>query len=328
MLRRLHNLPSTKHENLLVGIDGADDAGVYLINDEVALVQSVDFFTPIVNEPYDWGRIAAANALSDIYAMGGAPLTALQVVGWPKDDLPLDMLGDVLEGAAAVLEEAACTLLGGHTVDDPEPKFGMAVTGIVHPDELVTNGGAAPGDRIVITKPLGTGLIATAIKRSKASVAQRDAAVESMATLNRGAAAAMRRVGVSAATDVTGFGLLGHLGEMIRGSGMSARIDVAAVPLLPGVRDLAAAGIVSSGTRRNLTTASRFTAFGSAGDVDQVVLADAQTSGGLLLTIDAPLEAALLQALAEEGVAGAAVIGEVVERTFEHGPGGRIDVVV
>jgi selenide,water dikinase len=326
VLRRLHNLGPTKHEDLLVGIDGADDAGVYRISDDVALVQSVDFFTPIVDEPYDWGRIAASNALSDVYAMGGTPLTALQIVGWPKDTLPLDMLGDVLEGAAAVLEEARCTLLGGHTVDDAEPKFGMAVTGLVHPDDIITNAGAVPGNRLVLTKPIGSGLIATAIKRGMASVDQRDAAVESMAALNLGAAAAMRRVGVSAATDVTGFGLLGHLGELIRASSVSALVRMSAVPLLPGVADLADAGMVAGGTRRNMKSAARFTVFGQIDEVGQILLSDAQTSGGLLVAVDAPLESAFLQALSEEGVVGVTV-GEVLARSFEHGPGGRIEVV-
>ena len=324
MLRRVHNLSPTKHPDLLVGIDGADDAGVYRLSDDLALVQSVDFFTPIVDEAYDWGRIAAANALSDIYAMGGRPLTALHVVGWPRDTLPLDLLGDVLEGAADVLEKAACTLLGGHTVDDPEPKFGMAVTGLVHPDDMITNDSARPGDRIVLTKPIGTGIISTAIKRRKASEVERDAVVESMAALNAGGATAMRRIGVRAATDVTGFGLLGHLGEMMRASELSARVHMSAVPLLPGVRALAEAGLIAGGTRRNLKSAARFTSFRDLDEIDQIILADAQTSGGLLIAVEAPLEAALLQALEEEGVKSV-TIGEFTDRTFEDGPSGRIE---
>ena len=326
VLRHIHNLSATRHDQLLVGIEGSDDAGVYRIADDLALVQTVDFFAPIVDEPYDWGRIAAANALSDVYAMGGTPLTALQVVGWPRDSLPLDMLGEVLRGAAAVLTEAACTLVGGHTVDDPEPKFGMAVTGLVHPDEIITNRGAQPGDRIILTKPIGTGLIATAIKRGKSSTAQRDAAVDTMVALNRDAAAAMRRVGVRAATDVTGYGLLGHLGEMMRASEASCVVRFDAVPLLPGVRELAASGVVPAGTGRNLKSASRFTSFGSLDEADRIVLADAQTSGGLLIAVEAPLEAALHLALEEAGVASATV-GEFVPRAFEHGPSGRIDVI-
>jgi selenide,water dikinase len=326
VLRHLHNLSPTQHDDLLVGIEGSDDAGVFRLNDEVALVQTVDFFTPIVDDPYDWGRIAAANSLSDVYAMGGTPLTALQVVGWPRDALPFEMLGEVLRGGADVLAQAGCTLVGGHTVDDPEPKYGMAITGLVHPDEIVSNQGARPGDKIILTKPLGTGLIATAIKRGLASDEQSATAVATMVRLNDGAAAAMRRVGARAATDVTGYGLLGHLGEMVRASDASARIRLADVPLLAGVRDLAEAGVVPGGTVRNLKSAKRFVSFGELGRAEQVVLADAQTSGGLLVAVEAPLEAAFHQALAEEDVA-AATIGEFVARAFEDGPSGRIEVV-
>jgi len=296
---------------------------VFRLSDELALVQTVDFFTPIVDEARDWGRIAAANALSDVYAMGGRPITALQVVGWPRETLPIDLLGDVLEGGASILEEAECALAGGHTIDDPEPKYGLAVTGVVHPDDMITNGGALPGNVLVLTKPIGTGLIATAIKRRVASAEQREAAVAVMTTLNAGAARAMRRVGVTAATDVTGYGLLGHLGEIIRASKVSAEIEAAAVPLLPGVVELAAGGVVPGGTERNLASASRFTRFGELDPVMQTVLADAQTSGGLLVAVDAPLEKAFLQALVDEGVDGVA-IGRVTARDFEGGPSGRV----
>ncbi len=289
------------------------------------MVQTVDFFTPIVDEAYDWGRIAAANALSDVYAMGGRPITALQVVGWPRDGLPFSTLADVLEGGASILEIAGCALAGGHTVDDPEPKYGLAVTGLVHPDDLVTNAGAQPGDVLVLTKPIGTGLIATAIKRGTATPEQRDEAVATMAALNAGAAAAMRRVGANAATDVTGFGLLGHLSEMIRASSASAEIDSAAVPLLPGAKDLAAAGVVPGGTKRNLASVARSTDFGPLDETMQLLLADAQTSGGLLVAVDAPLEKAFLQALVDEGVDGVTV-GRITERDFSHGPSGRIVV--
>ena len=288
-------------------------------------MQTVDFFTPIVDDAFDWGRISAANALSDVYAMGGTPLTALQVVGWPRDELPLDMLGEVLRGGAEILAEASCTIVGGHTVDDPEPKYGMAITGLIHPGDVIRNRGAVAGDRIVLTKPLGTGLIATAIKRGKATPEQSDVAVASMVSLNAGAGAAMRRVGVNAATDVTGYGLLGHLGEMVRGSTASAAIRFSSVPLLPGVQELAKAGIVPSGTRRNLKAALRFTSFDNIEEADQIVLADAQTSGGLLVAVEPALEAAFLQALAEEEVTGT-TIGEFIPRRFEDGPSGRIEV--
>jgi selenide,water dikinase len=325
VLRTLSELAPAHHADLLVGIEGSDDAGVFRLTPDLALVQTVDFFTPIVDEAFDWGRIAAANALSDVYAMGGRPLTALQIVAWPSGDLPIELLGDVLRGGSAVLEEAGCALAGGHTVDDPEPKYGLAVTGVVHPDHVITNGGGRPGDVLVLTKPIGTGLIATAIKRGVASSAQRDAAVASMATLNAGAARAMGRVGVRGATDVTGYGLLGHLGEMLRAGRVSAELELAAVPLLPGVRELAGAGVVAGGSRRNLATVSRFTDFGDLDEVDRIVLADAQTSGGLLAAVDPPLEKAFLQALAEEGAPGA-VIGRLTARQFSEGPSGRVVV--
>ncbi len=292
----------------------------------MALVQSVDFFTPIVDDARDWGRIAAANALSDIYAMGGSPLTALQMIGWPRDELSMDLLGDVLDGGAAVLAEAGCALVGGHSIDDPEPKYGMAVTGLVHPDDIVTNTGARPGDSLVLTKPLGSGIAATAIKRDKASDRLIVDVTDTMVTLNAGASRAMRRVGVHAATDVTGYGLLGHLHEVLRASDVSVTVEWERVPFLDGIEELAADGIVPGGSRRNLETISRFTEFGELDDVGRIMLADAQTSGGLLVAVDAPLEAAFLQALEDEGVTGV-MIGRFRDREFADGPGGRIDVV-
>ena len=326
VLRPLHNLAAATHPSLLVGFGSGDDAGVFRLADDVALVQTVDFFTPIVDDARAWGRIAAANALSDVYAMAARPVTALQVVGWPRDELPLEVLSDVLEGAASVLETAGCTLVGGHTVDDPEPKFGLAVTGLVHPDDLVTNATGLAGDVLVLTKPIGTGVVATAIKADKAPPDVVAEAVSQMTTLNAGAANAMRRVGVHAATDVTGFGLLGHLGELVRGSGVSAEIDADAAPILPGVEPLLAEGFIPGGTKRNLAAATRFTAFAPAlTEQTRLLLADAQTSGGLLIAVDARLEKALHQALADEGVTGWA-IGRLVERTFPDGPTGRIHV--
>jgi selenide,water dikinase len=309
----------------VVGLGTSDDAGVFRIRDDLLLVQTVDFFTPIVDDARTWGRIAAANALSDVYAMGGTPLTALSIVGWPRDTLPLDLLGDVLEGGSEVLAEAGCVLLGGHTIDDKEPKYGLAVTGVVHPDDLVRNDAAAAGDVLVLTKPIGLGIIATAVKRGDAPDDAAAAAVEVMTTLNAGAARAMRRVGVRAATDITGYGLIGHLAEMMRASGLSATIDVAAVPVLPHVRELIAAGAVPGGTLRNLASAERYTEFGDMVEGERILLTDAQTSGGLLIAIERPLEAALHQALREEGVDGATV-GALRERSFADGPAGRVVV--
>jgi len=325
VLRRVNNSPVVHHDDLIVGIGGSDDAGVYRISDDIALVQTVDFFTPIVDEAFDWGRIAAANALSDVYAMGGTPLTALQLVGWPRDLLPFELLGDVLEGGAAILEEAKCTLVGGHSIDDAEPKYGLAITGLVHPDDIITNDAARPGDVLVLTKAIGTGLITTGIKRGIVETSIRDVAVDSMTRLNAGAALALRRVGARAATDVTGFGLLGHLGEMLRGSGVSAEIEMAAVPMLPGAEQLAADDVAPGGTVRNLTAAERFTRFGEVDRPGRLLLADAQTNGGLLVAIEAPLTNALLQALEDEGETGF-VIGRIVERDFSDGPTGAVTV--
>jgi selenide, water dikinase len=300
VLRRLDNLPATRHPDLLVGFGGSDDAGVFRISAEVALVQTVDFFTPIVDEPGDWGRIVAANALSDIYAMGGIPLTALQLVGWPRDRLPFELLGDVLVGAAEVLAAAGVTIVGGHSIDDPEPKFGLAVTGTVHPDRVLRNRGAVPGDVLVLTKPIGTGVIATGIKRGVVTPDVRDAAVAAMVSLNDRAGRAGVAAAASAATDVTGFGLLGHLGEMLHGVG--AEIDAASVPLLPGAAALAAAGVVPGGTRRNLEHALGFTDFGECDETTRVLLSDAQTSGGLLLAIAPDRVGALLASLTRDAV--------------------------
>ena len=267
--------------------------------------------------------------LTHQHAWNRMPALRTQPLDLPTDrpcKFHLMLHGDVLEGGAAVLEEARCTLVGGHSIDDAEPKYGLAVTGVVHPDEIFGNDGARPGDILVLTKPIGTGLITTGIKRGVVDDTVRDTAVETMARLNVGAARAMRRVGVSAATDVTGFGLLGHLGEMVKGSGVSAEIEVGAVPLLPGANALAAQGVVPGGTQRNLQAASRFTQFGATPEAERLLLADAQTSGGLLLTIEAPLVAALEQALQDEGEQ-AAVIGRIVEKDFTDGPTGAIKVL-
>jgi len=314
------DLPLTRHPDLLVGIEGSDDAAVYRLRDDLALVQSVDFFTPIVDEAYDWGRISAANALSDIYAMGATPLTALQLVGWPRDTLPFELLGEVLQGGAAVLDLAGCLLAGGHSIDDKEPKYGLSVTGFVHPDEIISNRGAEPGDLLVLTKRIGTGLIATGIKQDVVDVAVRTEAVASMVHLNAGAALAMREVGVSAATDVTGFGLLGHLGEML-GDEIGVEVEAAAVPLLQGAAEMAAAGVVPGGTRSNLSHAGGFTDFGSADETTRLLLADAQTSGGLLMAVPAGRADHMIEALQREKTPVAAVIGRF---TPEHP--GRIQI--
>ena len=312
-MRPLHNHPSTVHPDLVVGLSTGDDAGVLRLPDGRLMVQTVDYFTPVVDDPGDWGRIAAANALSDIYAMGGMPSTALQLVGWPRGKLSFDLLGEVILGGIGKLEEAGCLLIGGHSIDSPEPTYGFAVTGFVEPDQLTTNGGARPGDRIVLTKPIGTGIISTGIKNHKADPEMILEAIGIMAELNAGAARAMSAVGVNAATDVTGFGLLGHLGEMVAASEVAAVIEHAAVPLIDGVRELAEAGVVPGGTARNLIAVERFTDFGNLDAAGQLILADAQTSGGLLISVAADRTGDLVGALTVEGTRSAAVVGEITE---------------
>jgi len=305
---------------VLVSPETGDDAAVYALpgNDRLALVQTVDFFTPIVDDPFDWGRIAAANAFSDVYAMGGRPATALNLVAWPVQELPLEMLARVLEGGAEVAREAGVAVIGGHSIHDPEPKYGMAVTGFVDRDRIVRNSTMSPGDVLILTKPLGTGIISTAVKNGQASDGQLRAAVETMVALNAPGAEAMMEAGASACTDVTGFGLLGHLHIALRASGVSALIDASAVPFLDGTRELAEAGMVPSGTRSNLEFVGPHVDWGGLDEVERLMLADAQTSGGLLIAVTEERVAALEDALARRSVL-AVRIGAV-----EEGEPGRI----
>jgi len=293
---------------VLVDATTADDAAVYRLDDARALVVTADFFTPIVDDPYDFGRIAAANALSDVYAMGGRPLFALNLVGFPRDLLGAGVLEEILRGGGDVVRQADAVVLGGHSIDDPEPKFGLCVVGEVAPAEVVRNSTARAGDALVLTKPLGTGIITTALKAGRATPGVLAAAVESMIGLNREAAAAMRRHGVHACTDVSGYGLLGHLREMAIASGVAARIDPSAVPTLPGLAPLIAAGHVPGGTKRNLEDVDASIDWAGTDTPTRTILADAQTSGGLLIALP-PARAAALVA----EVDGAAIIGEIVE---------------
>jgi len=285
---------------------------VFLLSPERALVATVDFFTPIVDDPAAWGAIAVANALSDIYAMGATPLFGLNLVGWPRDRLPFDMLGELLRGATEVAQRAGCLILGGHSIDAVEPTFGMAVIGEVHPDHMLTNAGACAGDRLVLTKPLGTGILATALKRDALLETGMAEAVRSMTVLNDGASRAALRVGVSAATDVTGFGLVGHLTSMLEASKVAAEIGFDALPILAHARNLASRGVVPGGTERNLEAAEKVEWGADLGTTDRYLCVDAQTSGGLLLAVPAENETALLAALREEHTPAAAVIGSVV----------------
>jgi selenide,water dikinase len=278
----------------------------------------VDFFTPIVDSPAAWGAIAAANALSDIYAMGATPLFGLNLLGWPRDRLPFEVLGEVLRGAAEVAKQAGCLVLGGHSIDAVEPTFGMAVLGEVHPDRMLTNAGACAGDVLVLTKPLGTGILATALKRDALLETGMADAVRSMTTLNDGAARAALRVGVSAATDVTGFGLIGHLTGMLEASKVAGEITFDALPILPHARNLASRGVIPGGTQRNLEAATNVDWAPELGPADRYLCVDAQTSGGLLLAVPAENEAALLAALKEERTPVAAVIGRVVAGNPGH----------
>lgn len=308
-------LPPVAHPDLLVGSDTLDDAAVYRLTPDIALVQTVDFFTPVVDDPFDFGRIAAANAFSDIYAMGATPLTALNIVCFPADTLPLDILGRILQGGADTAGRAGATIVGGHTIDDPEPKYGMAVTGIVEPGRQLANAGARPGDALVLTKPLGTGVIATAIKRDTAPAAAVAAAIASMAALNRDASEVAREQGAHAVTDITGFGLLGHLSEMCRASEVAAELWYEALPLLPGAVELVRDGIVPGGTKRNLEHVVPWTAFApELSDWQRLLVADAQTSGGLLLAVPPSALEATVASLKWRGVQAAAAIGRVKEQ--------------
>ena len=309
--------PSMPAEVLVSAATG-DDAAAWRLPDGRALIATVDVFTPIVDDPFDWGRIAATNAFSDVYAMGGTPGFGLNVAGWPVDDLPLEMLGTVMRGGQEVALAAGAVVLGGHTITATEPLYGMVAVGFVDQADLVRNSTAAPGERLILTKPIGTGLISTAIKREVATAEQAEAAVATMTTLNAAAASAMVEAGTAAATDVTGFGLLGHLRRLLEASGAAAVVRADAVPLLPGALDLARSDVVAGGTKRNHAWLQATTDWGQLTPPEQLVLADAQTSGGLLMaTRHAD---ALVAALEERGVPHAE-IGEVV-----RGPGGRIRV--
>ena len=318
MGRILKSLPKVDDPRVLVGTE--DDAGVYKITEDIALVQTVDFFTPIVDDPYDFGAIAAANALSDIYAMGAKPLTALNLVAFPKDG-PLEVLGEIMRGGAEKAQEAGVSIIGGHSIDDKEPKYGLAVTGVVHPGKIALKAGARPGDALVLTKPLGTGIISSAIKTGRAPIETIAAATRNMKMLNKSASDAMVEVGVTGATDITGFGLLGHLHEMLHRSCASGRIRLSMVPVIPGVRELAKLG-VPAGSRANLMyVRDKMSWAEGITEEEQLILADAQTSGGLLIAVAPEKLDALIAGLAARGVGTRATIGEVVP-----GEGGRISV--
>jgi selenide, water dikinase len=295
---------------LLVGLDAPDDAAVYRVAPDIAIVQTVDFFTPIVDDPRAWGRIAAANALSDVYAMGGRPATAMNLVGWPRT-LPFELLGEVLEGAGDACAEAGVAVVGGHSIEDPEPKYGLAVTGTVHPDRIVRTSGAPAGCDLILTKPLGMGIVSSAVKEGRVGPSTVAQATRIMSALNRSASEAMLETGVAAATDVTGFGLVGHLLEMLDDV-TSAELSVGSIPVLEEAVELARAGILPGGSRRNIEAMTHRVGGEGIDDARRAVLFDAQTSGGLLIAVIPESTGSLLESLARRGVEGVARIGRLV----------------
>jgi selenide,water dikinase len=309
VLARL-DLPS--HPDLLVGISTGDDAGVFRLSDDLAIVNTVDFFTPVVDDPFTYGQISAANALSDVYAMGGAPRTALNIVCWPQSGLPSEMLAEILRGAADKAREAGVVIVGGHTVADEEVKFGMAITGVIDPRRIVRNVGAQVGDAMVLTKALGTGILMTAFKRDALGDESYQAAVRSMIQLNAAAASAMLRYDVHAATDVTGFGLVGHTLKMAEGSGVTIVFEESDLPLLPGVIEQCRAGMIPGGGERNRVRISD-----EVSDEIAAIAFDPQTSGGLLIAIPEHQSLALLAELQSSGHREAAIVGRVTARR-EH----------
>lgn len=296
---------------MLVGLDTPDDAGVYKITEDLALVQTLDFFTPIVDDPYMFGQIAAANALSDVYAMGGKPITVMNIVAFPINTLDKNILAEILAGAAEKVKESGASLVGGHSIDDKEPKFGLSVTGTVHPQKIRANAGAKPGDRLILTKPIGVGILTTAIKRDMLEESDIVKVTEVMATLNKTAAEVMDPFNVHSCTDITGFGLLGHTMEMAEGSNVGIRLNFKDVPILPRTRELAEQKVIPGGTKKNHSWLSNRVEYADTIDeIDQLILCDAITSGGLLLSVPESEAQALLSELRTKNVS-AAIIGEV-----------------
>jgi selenide,water dikinase len=299
---------------LIVGLDTSDDAGVYRLTDSIALIQTVDYFTPIVDDPYMFGQITAANALSDVYAMGGEPKTVLNIVGYPIKKLGPEMLSEILRGAADKVKEAGAITVGGHSIDDQEPKFGLSVTGIVHPDKVWKNVGAQPGDVLVLTKPIGVGILTTGIKRSVVTPEQEQIVTETMAMLNKTAAEVLTNYHPHSVTDVTGFGLLGHGSEMARGSGVSFEISLSKVPILEGTFDLAKNGVVPGGSKSNHNWLQDDVAYDDILPEEQLVLCDAITSGGLLVSLSEEEAGNYVDRLQSNGLVYTSIIGRVTEK--------------
>ena len=311
----LRQLPPIVHPAVIVGTDTSDVAGVFRLGPDLAIVNTVDFFTPIVDDPYVFGQIAAANALSDVYAMGGDPITALNIVGFPMGQMDIEILGDILRGGLERATEAGAVVIGGHTIIDPELKYGMAVTGVIHPGRVLRNVGVRVGDALVLTKPLGTGIVTTALKQRKASRESVREAVRSMVTLNKDASRIVRRFSVHACCDVTGFGLLGHATEMAMGSGVSLVLDSATLPLLPGAARLAGRGFLTGGCKRNRAYLADKVIVDSAvrAEIEEIAF-DPQTSGGLLVALEPRAAERLVKRLRAAGVAAATIVGRATAR--------------
>ncbi len=311
----MQGLPKFEHPDLLIGADGASDAGVFRLRDDLLILQSLDFFPPLVDDAYLYGQIAAANSLSDIYAMGGDPTTAMNIVGFPDDKLSLDILQEILRGGAERVQAAGALIVGGHTVRDTEIKYGLSVTGVATPDELLTNRDARPGDRLVLTKALGTGFVTTAFKKNRCPEEVLATASESMAQLNKAGSEAARAVGASASTDITGFGLSGHAIEMASASSVTLLLDLEALPVLPGAAKLAAAGNQTRASATNRSAAAASMRIEGSGDALQLEMAfDPQTSGGLLISVPAGRADELVEKCRLAGAAATAIVGEVVEK--------------
>jgi selenide,water dikinase len=303
------------NKNVIRGMESLDDAGVYKLSDDLAIIQTIDFFTPIVDDPYDFGQIAVANALSDVYAMGGKPLTAMNVVCFPVKKLDISILKDILKGGIDKMKEAGVILVGGHSIDDAELKYGLSVTGTVHPEHLVTNSGAKAGDKLILTKPLGTGIISTALKASKASKETAAKITKYMAALNKKASELMQEVGAHACTDITGFGFLGHACQLAKNSQVGIKVDSGSVPLFPEVKEFAKAGLYPGGLHRNREFYGKMVEFSEqVPDYIQDILFDPQTSGGLLISLAPEAAALLVDRLQKAGVPDIAIIGEVTSK--------------
>jgi len=310
----LKKIPIPDDKNILVGTNTADDAAVYKLDENTAIVQTVDFFTPIVDDPFDFGAIAASNSLSDIYAMGGKPLFALNVVSFPSNRLPMSVLEEILKGAQHIADKAGIHIIGGHTVDDTEPKFGWTVTGVIHPDKVVTNSSAKAGDVLILTKPIGTGILSTALKQNLLDEESISELKNTMIELNRNAAEAMMEIGVNSCTDITGFGLLGHLLEMMNGSNTAAVIEMSKIPFLNNVIELASSGVIPGGTKDNYEhTLKNVNYSNDISELRRLIINDAQTSGGLLISIPEAKQNQLMNALRLKGVAKAVIIGNVTD---------------